>query len=173
MTTKKSNPNDAISLLISDHEEVKALFEQFEGLSDKSKVSKKKLADQICEALTVHALIEEEIFYPAAREAIGDEDLMDEAIVEHSSAKELIAQILNMEAGDDLFDAKVKVLSEQIEHHVGEEEGDMFKKVRKTELDLVALGEEMLARKEETLISFQAQAGARKKSSQPSPTQRP
>ena len=168
----KAQKNDAISLLIQDHEEVKALFEQFEGLSDRSKATKKKLADQICEALTVHALIEEEIFYPAAREAIGDEDLMDEAIVEHASAKDLIAQIQSMEAGDDLFDAKVKVLSEQIEHHVEEEEGEMFKKVRKTKLDLVALGEEMLARKEESLSSFQAQAVTQKKSSQPSTTQR-
>ena len=93
--------------------------------------------------------MEEEIFYPAVRKAIKDDDMMDEALVEHASAKELIAQILDMAAGDDLFDAKVKVLSEQIEHHVREEEDEMFPKVRKTHLDLVALGEEMAARKEQ------------------------
>ncbi len=140
---------DAISLLIKDHKDVKAMFEQYEGLSDRSKSSKKKLADQICHALTLHTQVEEEIFYPAVRKAIKDEDMMDEALVEHASAKELIAQIMEMDAGEDLFDAKVKVLSEQIEHHVQEEEDEMFPKVRKTNLDLRALGEEMAARKEQ------------------------
>ena len=146
MNTKS---NDAISLLVKDHKDVKAMFELFEGLTDRSKVSKKKIADQICHALTVHAQVEEEIFYPAVRNAIKDEDMMDEALVEHASAKELIAQILDMDPGDDLYDAKVKVLSEQIEHHVREEEDEMFPKVRKTNLDLLALGEEMAARKEQ------------------------
>jgi hemerythrin superfamily protein len=145
----KTKTSDAISLLVSDHKEVKQLFEQFEGLSDRSKVSKKRIADQICHALTLHTQIEEEIFYPAVREAIGEEDLMDEAVVEHASAKQLIAQLLAMDADDDLYDAKVKVLSEQIDHHVGEEEDDMFPKVRKSGLDLVALGEQMAARKEQ------------------------
>ncbi|RZJ98807.1 MAG: hemerythrin domain-containing protein [Flavobacterium sp.] len=167
----KTNKNDAISLLISDHEEVKALFKEFEGLSDRSKVTKKKLADQICEALTVHAMIEEEIFYPAVREVLDDEDLMDEAVVEHASAKDLIGQIQSMEAGDDLYDAKVKVLSEQIDHHVEEEENEMFKKVRKTKLDLVALGEQMLARKEETIVSLHGVAQQKSKST--TSTQRP
>ena len=146
MNTKS---NDAISLLMKDHKDVKAMFELFEGLTDRSKVSKKKIADQICHALTIHTHIEEEIFYPAVRQAIKDDDMMDEALVEHASAKELIVQILDMDAGDDLFDAKVKVLSEQIEHHVREEEDEMFPKVRKTPLDLAALGEEMAARKEQ------------------------
>ena len=146
MNTKS---NDAISLLMKDHKDVKALFELFEGLTDRSKVSKKKIADQICHALTIHTHLEEEIFYPAVRQAIKDDDMMDEALVEHASAKELIVQILDMDAGDDLFDAKVKVLSEQIEHHVREEEDEMFPKVRKTSLDLVALGQEMAARKEQ------------------------
>ena len=154
MTTKQ---NDAINLLITDHKEVKALFKEFEGLSDRANVSKKRIADKICEALTIHTTIEEEIFYPAVRAALDEGDLMDEALVEHASAKELIAQIQNMEPGDDLYDAKVKVLSEQIEHHVMEEEGEMFPKARKTNLDLVALGEEMLERKQESQVALHAQ----------------
>ncbi|MBZ2206623.1 hemerythrin domain-containing protein [Massilia soli] len=149
----KTEKNDAIALLIEDHKKVKDLFEKFDKLSDRSKVNKKKIADQICLELTVHAQVEEEIFYPAVRAPIKDEDLMDEAVVEHASAKELIAQISEMDPGDDLYDAKVKVLSEQIEHHVEEEEGEMFPKVRKTKVDLVALGEEMAARKEELMAS--------------------
>ena len=144
---------NAISLLMKDHKNVKALFAQYEGLSDRSFATKKKLADQICHELTVHTQVEEEIFYPAVRRPIHDGDLMDEAVVEHASAKELIAQILAMDPSDDLYDAKVTVLSEQIEHHVQEEEGDMFPKVRKTGVDLDALGEQMAARKEQLAAS--------------------
>jgi hemerythrin-like domain-containing protein len=141
---------DAIELLTQDHKTVKELFEKYENLSDRSTASKKKLATQICLELTKHATAEEEIFYPAVREANGDtEDLVDEATVEHASAKDLIAQILEMNPGDDLYDAKVKVLSEQIEHHVEEEEQEMFPKARKAKLDMVALGEAIAARKEE------------------------
>nr|WP_315219745.1 hemerythrin domain-containing protein [uncultured Duganella sp.] len=141
---------DAIELLTQDHKTVKELFEKYENLSDRSTASKKKLATQICLELTKHATAEEEIFYPAVREASGEtEDLVDEATVEHASAKDLIAQILEMEPGDDLYDAKVKVLSEQIEHHVEEEEKEMFPKARKAKLDLAALGEAIAARKEE------------------------
>jgi hemerythrin superfamily protein len=147
----KAEKNDAISLLTEDHKKVKELFEKFEKLSDRSKVNKKKIADQICLELTVHTQVEEEIFYPAVREPIKDDDMMDEAVVEHASAKELIAQISEMDPGDELYDAKVKVLSEQIEHHVEEEEGEMFPKVRKAKIDLEALGEQMAARKEELM----------------------
>ncbi len=147
----KTKQQDACDLLIVDHDEVRQMFEQFENLSDRSKVSKKRLADQICHALTVHTRIEEDIFYPAVRRAIKDEDLMDEALVEHASAKELIAQLQDMDADDELYDAKVKVLSEQIEHHVGEEEGDMFPKARKAKVDLIGLGAEMAALKEELM----------------------
>jgi hemerythrin-like domain-containing protein len=139
----ESQPQDAISLLIEEHEQVKAMFEQYEELGDRANVSKHKLALQICEALTQHTQKEEGIFYPAVRKAIKDDDLMDEALVEHASAKDLIAQIQSMEPGDDLFDAKVKVLSEMIEHHVEEEEGEMFPKVRKSGLDLEELAEQM------------------------------
>lgn len=135
--------NDAIDLLVKEHKEVKALFNQFEGLSDRSKASKKKIADQVCEALISHAQMEEELFYPAVREVIDDDDLMDEAIVEHAAAKDLIAEIQQMDPGDELYDARIKVLSEQIEHHVGEEEGQMFPQVRETDLDLVELGKKM------------------------------
>ena len=141
----KAQQDDAIAMLKADHAKVKALFEQFEGLSDRSKVSKKKIADQICMELSIHAEVEEQVFYPAVREPVNDDDLMNEAEVEHASAKELIAQIMEMDPGDDLYDAKVKVLSEQIEHHVGEEEDEMFPKVRKSKVDLVALAVEMEA----------------------------
>jgi hemerythrin-like domain-containing protein len=148
MTT---TPNkDAVSLLTADHREVSKMFEEFEQLGDRAKVSKKKLVDQICNALIVHTTIEEEIFYPAMREASQDaEDKVDEAVVEHASAKDLIAQLQEMDPEDELYDAKVKVLSEQIEHHVGEEEKEMFPMARKSGLDLAALGQEMAARKDE------------------------
>lgn len=146
----ETGDTDAISLLMADHEAVKDLFEQFEGLTDRAKVSKKRLADEICSELTKHTMIEEEIFYPAVRGAGKEfEDMIDEAVVEHASAKQLIAEIEAMDAGEDLYDAKVKVLSEMIEHHVQEEEGELFPKVRKANLDLAALGQQMAERKEE------------------------
>ena len=141
---------DAIALLTADHKEVKAMFKEYEGLGDRANAGKKKLADQICTALTLHATIEEEIFYPALRAASKDAaDLLDEAAVEHAGAKDLIAQIDEMDPEDDLYDAKVKVLGEQVDHHVGEEEGEMFAKARKAKLDMDALGAEMAARKDE------------------------
>jgi hemerythrin superfamily protein len=145
-----TKPIDAIAMLTADHREVKAMFEQYEGLGERAKASKKRLADQICDALTLHATIEEEIFYPAVRAASKDAaDLLDEALVEHAGAKDLIAQLQDMDPEDDLYDAKVKVLGEQIDHHVGEEEGEMFPKAKKAGLDLVALGNEMAMRKDE------------------------
>jgi hemerythrin superfamily protein len=140
---------DAITLLTEDHEHVKSMFEQYEELGDRAHVSKQKLALQICEELTKHATAEEEIFYPAVRAATKDDDMLDEAVVEHASAKDLIAQIISMDPTDDLYDAKVKVLGELIDHHVKEEESEMFPKARKAKLDLMALGEAIAARKEE------------------------
>ncbi len=144
---------DAVELLTKQHREVEDLFEQFEKLTDRAKASKKKIADQICNALIMHTTIEEEIFYPATREASkGEEeteDMVDEAVVEHASAKDLIAQIQEMDPDDELYDAKVKVLSEMIEHHVEEEEKEMFPKTRKLKLDMEVLGQEMKARQEE------------------------
>lgn len=125
------------------------MFERFETLGDGAEPSKKQLAEKICDALNIHTILEEEIFYPAVGPAIDEQDLMDEAIVEHAAAKDLIAQIQEMEPDDDLYDAKVKVLSEQIEHHVHEEQDNMFPKVRATDVDLVALGAKMQQRKSE------------------------
>lgn len=142
--------NDAIDMLTNDHREVEELFKKYEALKEGQNDKKKILADQICTALTVHTMIEEEIFYPAVRaQAQGSDELLDEALVEHASAKELIAQLQEMDPGDELYDAKVKVLSEQIDHHVQEEEKEMFPKAKKARLDLAALGEEMAMRKDE------------------------
>ena len=142
------SPSDAIALLRADHRTVQELFKQFE--KTRSDDRKKALAEQICTELTIHAQIEEEIFYPAARGAIRDEDLLDEATVEHQSAKDLIAQIEGG-AGEDLWEAKVTVLGEYINHHVKEEQNELFPKVQKTRLDLKALGEQMPARKMELM----------------------
>jgi hemerythrin superfamily protein len=149
----EAKPVDAIKLLKDDHKEVKGYFKQYEGLE--AEEEKQALADKICLALTVHAQIEEEIFYPAVRAAIDDDDLLDEAEVEHASAKQLIAEIQSMQAGDRLFDAKVTVLGEYIAHHVDEEEGEMFPESRDSEIDLKDLGEMLAARKAELM----AQAG--------------
>ncbi len=140
---------DAIKLLKDDHREVKSFFKQYESLEDESQ--KQALADKICLALTVHTQIEEEIYYPAVRAAIDDDDLLDEAEVEHASAKQLIAEIKGMKAGDRLFDAKVTVLGEYIDHHVEEEEKEMFPESRDSDLDLKALGAQMAQRKAELM----------------------
>ncbi|RYE80309.1 MAG: hemerythrin domain-containing protein [Oxalobacteraceae bacterium] len=145
---------DAIALLTADHREVADMFEQFENLSDRAKATKAKLTEKICNALIAHTTIEEEIFYPAVREAVKDEDMVDEAVVEHASAKDLIQQLQEMNPDDDLYDAKVKVLSEQIEHHVQEEEEEMFEKARKSGLDMIQLGQEMAQRKQEILATL-------------------
>ena len=150
---KSAEGIDAIALLTDDHENVKAMFEQYEGLGDRAMASKKKLATQICTELTKHATAEEEIFYPAVRAAGKDkEDLVDEATVEHASAKDLIAQIMEMDASEELFDAKVKVLGEMIEHHVKEEEEEMFPKARAAGLDLEMLGQQIAERKAEITL---------------------
>ena len=149
--SSKEKGQDALALLMADHKKVKALFKEFEKLKEEEDADEQKadLAEQICNELTVHAQIEEEIFYPAARDAIDDTDLLDEAEVEHASAKELIAQLQEMTPEDALFDAKVTVLGEYIDHHVKEEEGEMFKKVRSADLDTEALGMELMERKME------------------------
>lgn len=149
----KSAPGatDAISILTEDHKKVKKMFTDFEKLmkSENNEDEKGALVEKICEELIIHTQIEEEIFYPAVREAINDDDLMDEADVEHTGAKDLIAQLQEMEPGDDHYDAKVTVLGENIDHHVKEEQEEMFPKAKKTKLDLDALGEQMLERRQE------------------------
>lgn len=143
-------PQDAIALLRADHALVEDLFSQFEKARDSAR--KQTLATRICMELKIHTTIEEEIFYPATREALPKtEDLLDEAKVEHDSAKELIAQIENGEPEDDLWEAKVTVLSEYVKHHVKEEQNEMFPQVRKSKIDLKALGQQLKDRKEQLM----------------------
>jgi hemerythrin superfamily protein len=147
-SNRSAKAQDAIKLLKADHDEVEELFAQYEKQKKKNG-AKADLIDKICTALTVHALIEEEIFYPAAREALEDDnvELVDEAEVEHSSIKSLVEQLETMNPDDELCDAKVKVLSEYVKHHVKEEEGELFPKLKKTDIDLVELGMELSDRK--------------------------
>ena len=147
----KEQFTDAIMLLRADHEEVKGLFDQFENASGTER--KRQIAERICNELKIHSMIEEEIFYPAFRGQIED-DMLDEAIVEHDGAKVLINDIMSGGADEDFYDAKVKVLSEEIEHHVEEEEKrseGMFAQARDTDVDLVELRDRMAARKEELM----------------------
>jgi len=157
--TQTSGAASAIELLEADHREVEALFEQYEELEDRPK--KKVLALKICLSLQVHAQIEEEIFYPAARKAIANAEMIDEAIVEHAAAKQLIAEIETMEVGDNLRDAKVKVLGEQITHHVEEEENELFPEVEESELDMQELGQKMAERKAELLQQLEREGEIR------------
>ena len=153
-TSKSPRSQDAIVLLKADHRQVEDWFEEFEKARTDSR--KTDLADKICTALKVHTQIEEEIFYPAFIEATGDEDIHHEAVVEHDGAKKLIAQIEASGPEDDYYDAKVKVLSEMIKHHVKEEEqrDGMFAEARKAGMDLAALGEQLAARKDELMAQM-------------------
>jgi hemerythrin superfamily protein len=147
-SARATEAQDAIAMLMDDHKRVKKLFSGFDKLKEEgSDDEKSAIVEQICNELKIHTELEEEIFYPAVRKAIDDSDLMDEALVEHAGAKELIAQLEEASPDDDLYDAKVTVLGEQIEHHVKEEEGDMFPKAKKAKVDTEALGARMLKRK--------------------------
>jgi hemerythrin superfamily protein len=153
MSRTTPKPMDAIALLKNDHRTVEGLFERFEKTS--AKAAKEKIAKQVCLELMVHATIEEEVFYPAVK-GVVDDDLYDEALVEHDGAKVLIAEILEGSAGDDYYDAKVKVLSEMIKHHVKEEEqrDGMFAQAKKGDIDLDAIGAALAARKQEVIATF-------------------
>jgi len=159
MATAKKNasprgatqPKDAVAMLKADHKKVSALFEEFENSRSASK--KKALVAQICTELTVHTTLEEEIFYPAVKAALRDKELVPEANVEHATVKDLIAQVKGVEPGGEQYDARVKVMSEYVKHHVKEEHTEMFPKAQKTKLDMVALRDQMSARKEELLAS--------------------
>jgi hemerythrin superfamily protein len=148
--TRNSSHPTALDVLKSDHEEVSKLFKQFEKLKmDEDSEGMQQTAQATCKALATHAQIEEEIFYPALRRAADADDALDEADVEHSHVKELVAQLEESGPQDDLFAARFKVLSEYVQHHVKEEESTIFSAARKADLDLVELGQQLVARKEE------------------------
>ena len=148
---------DALEFLKSQHREVEDLFKQFEKLGDEGPSEEKEpIVRMACEKLTVHASIEEEIFYPAALEIDDVESLLNEAEVEHNTAKDLIATLDSMDASDPMFSATFTVLSEYIKHHVKEEEGELFPKVKKSDLDLDALGQELAAQADELMSAQEA-----------------
>ena len=151
-TTKPSitpKPQDATSLLRADHKRVDALFAEYEKA--RSPAKKLQLVSQICTELTVHAQVEEEIFYPAVKQALKDKELVPEATVEHATLKALIAQVEGVEPDGEMFDAKIKVLSEYVKHHVKEEQDEMFPKAKATKLNMLELGAMLSDRKAELL----------------------
>jgi hemerythrin-like domain-containing protein len=153
-TSRQKKSNDALAMLKADHDKVKKMFKEFERMTeDEPGEEAQQLAAQICNELKVHTMLEEEIFYPEARAALeDDEDLIDEAEVEHASAKDLIEQIEGMGGSDDKFVATVTVLGEYVNHHVKEEQDEMFPKVKKAkQLDLAEMAERMMARKQELM----------------------
>lgn len=155
MAQKESR--DALQMLADDHRTVEALFEKYDNA--RGEAAQQKIVQQICQELAIHAMIEEQVFYPAIREAV-DDDMMDEAQVEHDSAKMLILSLQQGTPSDAYYDAKVSVLKEQVEHHVYEEErqrGSIFAQVRKAEIDLVALGGQMAELKQRLLAQAKAE----------------
>ena len=143
---------DAIALLRADHKAVSELFEQFE--STRSATKKKAIVAKICQELTVHAQIEEEIFYPAIKQALKDKELVPEAQVEHDSVKSLIAQVEGAEPDGEMYDAKVKVMAEYVKHHVKEEQNEMFVKAKASKANMAELGARMMERKQELMGSM-------------------
>ena len=156
-TNVSSNSSEtATQLLMADHLKVQQLFQEYAVLKDSGNDDEKSaLVKEICRELTVHAQVEEEIVYPVFRQGLEADDLIDEAEEEHAEVKELIAQLESMEPGDDHYDAKVKVMSENIEHHVKEEETEMFPKAQKAKLDTTELGTEVASRKAELLDALE------------------
>lgn len=145
-------PPDVLKMLSEDHKKVKKMFDQFEKMKEEEEQdmeAKQLLVEACCAELTVHAQLEEELFYPALRDTIDDMDLLDEAEVEHASAKQLISELSSMQPGDELYDAKFTVLGEYVKHHIEEEEKEIFPKAKKTDLDLQAMAEEASERKQE------------------------
>jgi hemerythrin superfamily protein len=159
---KRSAGKDAVALLAEDHKTVDKIFKEFERLTKNggSEAKKAELVRNACAALTVHAQIEEDLFYPAMYDAIDAEDELDEAEVEHATIKSLVSQLEEMEPGDELYDATFTVLAEYVRHHVKEEEGEIFPKAKKADLDLHALGEQLLERKRALESSSAAEAAA-------------
>lgn len=144
-------PQEATALLRADHKLVDSLFKDYESAKSTSK--KRELVEKICLELTVHAQIEEEIFYPAVKSALKDKELIPEANVEHETLKNLIAQVEGKEPDGEIFDARIKVMSEYVKHHVKEEQNEIFPKAKASKLDMVALGEQLAKRKAELLES--------------------
>jgi hemerythrin-like domain-containing protein len=143
---------DILKMLAEDHKKVKKMFDKFEKMKeeeDQDVEAKEMLVEMCCAELTVHAQLEEELFYPALRDAIDDMDLIDEAEVEHASAKQLIGELNSMQPDDELYDAKFTVLGEYVKHHIEEEEKEIFPKAKKADLDLEAMAEEARERKQE------------------------
>jgi hemerythrin superfamily protein len=153
---------DAIELLTADHEDLSQLFAAYEELVSDGAGSEERaaVARQICRALTAHSMVEEGIFYPAVREVIDDDERIDVAVSEHTQAKVLIARLRALSASNDRFDGTVQLLQDAIEHHVQDEEGELFPLVQETQLDLLALGERMRQRKEEVRAELEADDGA-------------
>jgi hemerythrin-like domain-containing protein len=148
---------NAIELLTEDHQVVLSLFEDFRSMKEDEDVdedAKQMLVERICTELTIHSEIEEELLYPALRDAFDDHSQLDEAEVEHAMAEQLIAELESMEPGDDLYDAKVTVLGEYVRHHIDEEQEKLFPKAKKAKMDLDSLGEELRMRKEELRTEF-------------------
>jgi hemerythrin superfamily protein len=150
--TAAPKPQEATALLRADHKKVSSLFDDFE--KTRSATRKKAIVAEICAELTAHAAIEEEIFYPAVKAALKDKELIPEANVEHTSVKDLIAQVQGVEPDGEMYDARVKVMGEFVKHHVKEEQNEMFPKAKKTKLDMLALGAQMAARKAELLSTL-------------------
>ena len=147
---------NAFDVLEEDHREVEEWFDEYDELKGSDEDRKADLAEKICLALKVHAQMEEEIFYPRAREATKDNDLIDEAIVEHATVKNLIAEIEEMDVGEELFDAKVRVLGEMVKRHIREEEEELFPELQSAKMDLDAVGKELAERKEELMSEMSA-----------------
>ena len=160
MASSAPRPPDAISLLTQDHEAVRQLFSAFKALAagpQTAEEEKAALAEQICMHLSVHAQLEQEIFYPAVREAIHDDAAMDEAEIEHAAAKDLIADISSMHPRDPKFAATIAVLGEHVDHHVQHEQQSMFAQARRAGLDLAELGAQIAARRRVLLNEYGAQ----------------
>ena len=158
----KSSGMDAIDLLMEDHKNVQKMFKAFEKSKDEmGDAEKGEMVRHCCMELKIHTQLEEEIFYPAAREAIEDEELVDEAEVEHAAAKQLINELEQMEPGEDLYDARFTVLGEYVNHHIKEEEqaGGIFAEVKKAKIDLEELGRRMMQMKEKLQGEMEPEAG--------------
>ena len=153
---RRQAARNAFDVLEEDHREVEEWFDEYDELKDSDEGRKGELAEKICLALKVHAQIEEEIFYPRAREATKDDDLLDEAIVEHATVKNMIAEIEEMDVGEELYDAKIRVLGEMVKRHIREEEEELFPELQSAKMDLDAVGKELAERKEELMSEMSA-----------------